>query len=428
MFRKHRSSVTLGLAAVWALLAGCSNNDDNPMAPNIGPAAGQAYVQVIHASPNAPDVDVLVDGTKALTAVPFLANSNYLAAAEGTRNVKVNVTGTATTVIDANLGLAANTSYSVFAVDSVSKISAVVLTDDLAPPAAGQAKVRFVHLSPNAPAVDVAVTGGSVLFANRAFKQFTPFSGLPAGTYDLEVRLAGQATVVLSIPGVTIEAGKIYTVWASGFVGGSGDEALGAQIIQNNSAQVMVVHASPDAPGVDLLWDDAMAGMNLVFPNNTGYLDVTTGDHNAKVNVTGTSTTVIDADLTLEPGAVYSVFAVDSVSKIAPLVVADDLTAPAAGMAHVRFIHLSPNAPAVDVAVMGGPTLFANRSFKDAADFVPVMAGSYDLEVRLAGQSTVVLSVNGVNLQDGRIYTVFARGFVGGAGGEALGAEIIENN
>jgi len=193
-------------------------------------------------------------------------------------------------------------------------------------------------------------------------------------------------------------------------------------------ARVMAIHASPDAPGVDLLVDGNIAGTNLQFPNNTAYLGVASGTHNIKVNVTGTSTTVINASPDLGAGINYSVFAIDSVSKISALVLTDDLTAPASGKAHVRFVHLSPNAPAVDVAVTGGPVLFSNVSFKGYSAFTPVTAGTYDLEVRLAGTSTVVLPLPGITLTNGKIYTVFARGFAGGSGAQALGAQIIANN
>lgn len=193
-------------------------------------------------------------------------------------------------------------------------------------------------------------------------------------------------------------------------------------------ANVLVVHASPDAPGVDLLVDNSIAGTNLTYPNNTGYLSVKAGTRNVKVNVTGTSTTVINADLPLTANTSYSVFAVDSVSKISALVLTDDLSAPASGKAHVRFVHLSPNAPAVDVAVTSGPVLFPNTSFKGYSSFTPVNAGTYNLEVRLAGTSTVVLPLPGVTLTAGKIYTVFAKGFVGGTGAQALGAQIVANN
>jgi hypothetical protein len=193
-------------------------------------------------------------------------------------------------------------------------------------------------------------------------------------------------------------------------------------------ANVKVVHASPDAPGVDLLVDDAVAGSNLTFPNNTGYLPVDEGMRNVKVNVTGTSTTVIEADLNLMGMSNYSVFAVDQVSNLSPLVIVDDLTAPAMGNAHVRFIHLSPDAPAVDITTTDGSIVFGNYEFKDYSDFTPLPAGSYDLQVRLAGTDTVVLELPGIAVADGMIYTVFAKGFVGGSDAQALGAQIIVHN
>lgn len=217
----------------------------------------------------------------------------------------------------------------------------------------------------------------------------------------------------------------IAMVIALGVIGCGDDDNPTAPAAQ---ARVMAVHASPDAPAVDLLVDNAVVGTGLAFPNNTGYLGLNAGAHNVKVNVSGTSTTVINADVTVSAGSNYSVFACDSVSQISAIVLIDDLTAPAAGKAHVRFVHLSPNAPAVDVAVAGGPVLFANTAFKGFSAFTPVDAGTYNLEVRPAGTGTVVLALNGVALQAGKIYTVFARGFVGGSGAQDLGAQIIVNN
>jgi len=227
MNRIFRLLTVAALGAGVLATVGCS--DDNPTAP----AAG-ARVLVVHASPDAPAVDLLVDNTLKGSGLAFPGNTGYLAVPAGTRNFKVNASGTAISVINANLDLAGGANYTVFAADSLSKLAPLVLTDNLAAPAAGKAHVRFVHLSPNAPAVDVALTGGGVVFGNRTFKQSTDFTPLDAGTYNLEVRLAGTGTVVLPLPGITLTAGKIYTVFAKGFVGGAGAQALGAQIIVNN--------------------------------------------------------------------------------------------------------------------------------------------------------------------------------------------------
>jgi hypothetical protein len=163
-----------------------------------------------------------------------LDNTNYLTVNAGTRNVKINAAGTTTTVLNADNTVASGKSYSLFAVDSLSNLGAVLIEDNLATPASGKAHVRFIHLSPNAPAVDVAVDGGAVVFGDYTFKEASAFTPLDAGTYDLEVRVAGTTTVALDLDPITLTAGKIYTVYAKGFLGGTAPQDLGAAIIVNN--------------------------------------------------------------------------------------------------------------------------------------------------------------------------------------------------
>lgn len=213
-------------------------------------------------------------------------------------------------------------------------------------------------------------------------------------------------------------------------VGCSDDDEDNMMNSQPELSQVMVVHASPDAPAVDLVVDNTVAGSGLTFPANTGYLEVPAGTRNIKVRVTADPNLVpIEANLTLNANTNYSVFAIDSVSSIEPLVIVDDLTPPAEGIAHVRFIHLSPDAPAVNITTTNNAsTVFGNIAFKEYTAFTPLPAGSYDLEVRLAANDGLALDLPTITLEAGKIYTVFAKGFAGGSGSEALGAEIIVNN
>lgn len=206
---------------------------------------------------------------------------------------------------------------------------------------------------------------------------------------------------------------------------------------KKEEARVLVTHASPDAPGVDLLVDNQKVNASaLTFPNSTGYLTVTAGTRNIKVNAAGTTTTVINADVPFTKDKNYSLFACNQLSSIGAVLVEDDLTAPASGKAHIRFFHLSPGAPAVTVGVLNGDVftpVFSNRAFETqttaAANqaFAPVDAGTYTFDVRVAGSSTSVLTVPGVALQAGKIYTVFARGIVGNST-TPLGASIITHN
>lgn len=224
----------------------------------------------------------------------------------------------------------------------------------------------------------------------------------------------------------------VIALTAISFTACSDDDNNNIASPQASTAKVKVVHTSPDAPKVDILLDNAFVD-TLSFPRNTTYLDVPAGSRNVKVRATGTSLVPINADITFDANKNYSVFAIDVLSNISAIVTSDDLTAPAAGKAHVRFIHLSPDAPAVNIIANGSLTIFANRSFNKsitAAEqaFTPVDAGTYDLQVRTVNGNALALDLPGITLTAGKIYTVFAKGLLSGTGAQALGAQIIVNN
>lgn len=202
----------------------------------------------------------------------------------------------------------------------------------------------------------------------------------------------------------------------------SGAVVARAQASDSGQSAVRVVHASPDAPPVDVFVDGARALTNLAFGESAGYVTLPSGWHAVAVVPAGamSDAAVIAADLELAPDRAYTVMAVGGLASIAPLVLVDDRAPALDGEARVRFVHSSPDAPAVDVAVLGGPTLFSNVAFKDASAYLTVPAGTVDLAVRLAGTETTVLTVPAVSLTAGQVYTVAAVGLVGGT--PALGA------
>lgn len=196
-------------------------------------------------------------------------------------------------------------------------------------------------------------------------------------------------------------------VLALGFIAVPG---VGAQ--QSDMARVRVIHASPDAPAVDVLVNGEAAVEGLAFSEGTDYLELAAGDYQFQVVPAGGAAedAVIDATATLEAGTWYSVVAVGTLDSIEPLIVVDEITEPEAGKAHIKVIHASPDAPAVDVAVTGGPVLFENAPFQAATDYLPVDAGSYDLEVRPTGTEDVALAIPGLALEAGTVYSAYAMG------------------
>ena len=197
-------------------------------------AAGTADVRVLHASPDAPAVDVYLDDVKvdALTNVPFGTISDYLAIPAGKHNVKVYATGTTSSpVIDADVTVAAGDAYTIAATGALADISAQVLKDDPAP-TAKSAKVRVIHFSADAPAVDIATAGSAVdeaVVKGLAYPNATDYLPLPGGTYDLEVRLAGETTVALALDNATVQNGRAYSVFA---IGSAASPAVGGNALQ----------------------------------------------------------------------------------------------------------------------------------------------------------------------------------------------------
>lgn len=182
-------------------------------------AADNAMVRVVHASPDAPNVDVWVDGETVLTDVPFTAVSDYLSLPAGTYNIQVTATGDTTPVIEADLTFEAGTAYTVAAYGNLADITAAVFTDDTAI-ASGQAKLRAIHLSPSAPAdVDIAVQGGDVVVPGLAYPEASGYLTLDAGDYPLEIRAAGDTAAALQFD-VTLAANTNYTAFAMDAEGG----------------------------------------------------------------------------------------------------------------------------------------------------------------------------------------------------------------
>lgn len=216
----HRKLLTLLLAAS-ALTAACGDDDDNT-----GPD-GEARVRVVHASPDAPDVDVLVDDAEVLGDVPYLTASDYLELSAGEHNLKVNAAGTSTTVIDADVDLADGTDYTVIASGLVANIAPIVLEDDNSAPASGNAKVRAIHGAPSAPAVDIYITapgadleGETPALSNVEFGDVSDYIEAPAGDYQVRVTPTGTTIVVIDSGTLTLVSGQVRTAIAVEAVGG----------------------------------------------------------------------------------------------------------------------------------------------------------------------------------------------------------------
>jgi len=423
------------LIAIFALFAACDEDSTTTTTPD----PGTAKVRVAHLSPDTELVDVWVDGARILQNVSFKQISPYLDLAAGDYRVQVVAAGTTEpAVIDATVTVEAGMAYTVAATGFFDEIQPSVFVDDLEI-TGDKAELRFIHTIPGVPAVDITLLDGTVLFGNVAFGNAGDRLPVDEAAYSLQVRLAGTETVALSFADVGVQEDTNYTVFAVGPLSDGSLDAIVAVDADTESttvldltpalADVRVAHFVPNGPDVDVIVDGEEVLGDVPFNVVSDYLVLSAATHTVRVVVANSSDDVIpETALTFLPNSATTVAATGTLAGgIEPLVIEDSRETPALGDAWVRLVHVSPDAPDVDVLVQNGPVLFAGIAYQGASDYSTVPAGTYDLEVRIAsdpaGQGDFVESFSGVVLGDMTTYSIFATGLA-----EALNANRVQDN
>lgn len=179
------------------------------------------YIRVLHAVPNAPAVDVYANGNLIVSNLPYKSKSPYIPVAPGNYNVEVYPAGRRDNpVVRTNLAVPPNTIFNVAAIGTLPNVTLYPIPEPTMLINSGRACIRFVHLSPNAPAVDVSMSDGTQVFNNVGFKDITNYACIPAGTYTFQVRPTGTNNVVLTVPNVKLDPNVFYTIYAVGSVNG----------------------------------------------------------------------------------------------------------------------------------------------------------------------------------------------------------------
>ena len=80
-----------------------------------------------------------------------------------------------------------------------------------------------------------------------------------------------------------------------------------AQDRTDEDASIRFVHASPDAPAVDLIVDGAPVAENVAFSSASDYLPFSAGEHQVQIVPTGSGaeSAVLDETVDLDGGGAY---------------------------------------------------------------------------------------------------------------------------
>ena len=180
--------------------------------------------------------------------------------------------------------------------------------------------------------------------------------------------------------------------------------------IKNNSSLVRVFHAAPQAPNVDVYVNDQMVFSNLAFGDFTRYVYLDEGEYNVSVYLAGQKDRpVINQMVDVPSQQIFTIAATGNLDNLGLLVVPDKVSkSPSQNYSSVRVIHLSPNAPGVDILV-DGDTLFEDISFGEGTDYVDLNPGTYNVNAVLNTDKSVVLPLK-MTLNPDKIYTIYIIG------------------
>ena len=186
-------------------------------------------VRIGHCSPDAPTVDVHVDDEPAFENLAFGDMSDYASLSSGRHEVAIAPAGERESVLEKNVRLRDETTYTVLATGMLDDLEATVFEDEPGDVPDDKAHVRFIHASPDAPSVTISVRDGPDLFKRIRFRRASTYEAVDAGTYDLDVHPAGEEDVVLGLDGIELAGGSAYTVVAIGQVS---DDTLDTMILE----------------------------------------------------------------------------------------------------------------------------------------------------------------------------------------------------
>lgn len=222
------------LLAFGVLISSCKKTDNNAV------IKGEAQVMIVNSASGSTPQDFYLDNAKVNSqAVAYSQNSGYITTQPGdNRKAEFRTSGSATANWTSNVDLDAGEKYTFFFTGSSNassgSYSGLMLEDDDDAPSSGKARVRFVNLAQGYTTANLLITGGSTWATNTAFGTSSAFMEVTPGTYSLQTNLASNTTAAVNLGNFTLQAGKIYTIYTRGLLGGSASAAVAGTLIVHN--------------------------------------------------------------------------------------------------------------------------------------------------------------------------------------------------
>lgn len=200
------------------------------------PVQEYAFLNITNTSPTLSTFNIYIDQTRINTqgAVDFGGNSGYMPLIPGTHSIKFTTASSTESLITKSINFEVNSVSSLFLIDRGTNMDFLTIKDELGSLNSTKAFVRFINLSPDAPALNLAVKDGQVIISDKTYKTTSAFIEVEPKSYVLEIKDKATSATKATLESFEFKAGKSYTVIATGLLAPTQIErAIGGKIIVN---------------------------------------------------------------------------------------------------------------------------------------------------------------------------------------------------
>lgn len=177
---------------------------------------------------------------------------------------------------------------------------------------------------------------------------------------------------------------------------------------------IRLFHAAPGAPEVDIYANGKQVAKRLVYGQFTDYVSVSAGTYIIEAFPVGLKDSpILRVRLPIVQNKVYTLCVIGLLPNIGILPVEDEYQVLSPSRVNIRFINLSPNAPALNLALRSGLNLFTDINYTEASQYSSVVPGTYNLVVKPTAVNTIVVNVPNVRLLPKRNITFYVLGMYG---------------
>jgi len=179
-----------------------------------------AYIRLLNVLPKKISLDIYINRTKFISNLTFKESTQYLPLPSGIHLVEMFKTNDQSKPIHSEqISLLAEHLYTIAVGDNLDQVSLFSYMDNLSLPQ-GEAKIRFINLSPNSPNLDFAVkTGeGDVVFPNVPYLKASEYLPISPMTVNLEIRFTGTKMIIFPLYKSKFEENIVYDLISVGCV------------------------------------------------------------------------------------------------------------------------------------------------------------------------------------------------------------------